>query len=129
MNEWTKDNHSITQTLERLDNDPNVVMGLTGDELFIIALSLQGVSLFILFPLITLLTGIWILGLGLSMVIGVVLIAFVGKRVSKMKEREGGAGDIVWVNIRIKIAQTFGSKPDVMTEKETWSCDRSKKGD
>lgn len=128
MNEWTTNNHSIPQTLERLDNDPPVVLGLTGDELFIIALSLQGASLLILFPLIFFLTGIWILGLGLSMIIGLLLITIVGKKVSKMKEREGGAGDIVWINIKIKIAQTVGTKPDVMTKKETWSCDRSKKG-
>jgi conjugative transfer region protein (TIGR03750 family) len=126
MNEWSKNQHSINQTLEKLDNNPNVVMGLTGDELFVIALSLQAVSLVTLFPLITLVTGIWILGLGGSMVIGIALIAVVGKKISKLKEREGGAGDIVWINLKIKVAKLLGSKPDVMVDKETWSCDRSK---
>ncbi len=128
MNEWTKKEHSKNVTLEALDNDPNVVLGLTGKELFAVALTLQGLSLAIIFPLITLLTGIFILGLGVAMVIGVLLITVVGKKIAKMKEREGGAGDIVWINIKVKVAKLLGTKPLVMTERETWSCDRSKRG-
>lgn len=127
MNKWTKDEHSLSQTLEKLDNDPNVVFGLTGNELLIIAGSLQLLSLFSIFPIFTILTGLWIFGLGLSMVVGVVLIIYVGNRVAKMKEREGGAGDIVWINIKIRVCQILSLESGVMLTKERWSCDRSRR--
>jgi conjugative transfer region protein (TIGR03750 family) len=127
MNKWTREDHSLMQTLEKLDNDPNVVMGLTGNELFIIALTLQFICFVTVFPVIGLISGVWILAFGLTMCVGVLSIVAVGSRVAKMKEKEGGAGDIVWVNINIKISELLGTKSGVMTSKQRWSCDRTKR--
>ena len=117
----------INQTLERLDFDPPVVAGLTGSELFSIAGILQLISLVVLFPIMGVLTGFWIPAFGFSMILGIFAIAIVGRRIAKQKEAMLGAGDLVWLNYKIKLIKLLGLKSDLFITKEKWSCERSTK--
>ncbi len=131
MAKFTREDHSINRTLESLDYDPAVIAGLTGNELFGIALVLQGLSLLIIVPLVGLLTGIWSLAFGLAMITGVLSIGIVARRVGKQKEIK--PADIVWLDYKIKLinflnsTHIFNLDPGVFTEKESWSCERVKK--
>lgn len=122
MKEFDGANHSLINTLERLDFDPPVVAGLTGDELFTIALVLQGLSLLIIMPIVGFFTGIWVLAFGVSLIIGIVSIGFVGRKVAKEKEKR--PADIVWLDYRLKISGFFGISSDVLTKSQTFSCER-----
>lgn len=124
MDEFDGKNHSLRHTLERLDFDPPVVAGLTGDELFTIALVLQGVSFITVFPLIGFTTGIWVLAFGASLIIGLLCIGFVGRRIAKAKEKK--PPDIVWLDIKLFFLKLFGRKSDVFTTNGYFSCDRIK---
>jgi hypothetical protein len=116
---------SINQTLEKLDFAPPVVAGLTGSELFSIAGILQLISIFILFPILGFLTGLWIPAFGLSMIIGLFAIAIIGRKIAKEKEAMLGAGDLVWLNYKIQIVKMLGLKTSLFITKEQWSCERS----
>jgi len=124
MEEFNGANHSIKHTLERLDFDPPVVAGLTGDELFTIALGLQGLSFVTIFPLVGLITGVWALALGASLIIGIFCIGMAGRRVAKAKEKS--PPDIVWLDYKLAIYGFFGAKTDVFTKSENYSCERLK---
>lgn len=124
MKEFDGKNHSIKNTLERLDFDPPVVAGLTGDELFTIALGLQGLSLITICPLIGFTTGIWAMAFGGSLIIGIVCIGYVGRRVAKEKEKR--PADIVWLDYKLKLLKMIGRKSEVFTIDEHFSCERVK---
>ncbi len=124
MNEFNGNNHSIPTTLERLDFDPPVVIGLTGQELFIVAAALLAVCLLFIFPVLGMLTGLWVPMFGLSCIISLMLITVVGKRIAKQKEQK--PADMVWVDYKIAACKRLGLKSGYFTDKEAWSCDRAK---
>jgi conjugative transfer region protein (TIGR03750 family) len=124
MKNFDGTNHSLRNTLERLDFEPPVVAGLTGDELFTIALVLQGFSLLIFLPLIGFFTGIWVLAFGVSLIIGILSIGFVGRKIAKEKEKR--PADIVWLDYRLMISGWFHIKSDVLTKNQNFSCERMK---
>ena len=124
MNEFDGKNHSIPTTLERLDFDPPVVIGLTGQELFLIAGALLVLCLIFVFPVLGMLTGLWIPMFGLSCIISLMLITVAGKRIAKQKEQK--PADIVWVDYKIALSKLFGFKTIYFINKETWSCDRAR---
>jgi len=124
MKSFDGTNHSLINTLERLDFEPPVVAGLTGDELFTIALVLQGFSLLIFMPLIGIFTGIWVLAFGVSLIIGILSIGFVGRKIAKEKEKR--PADIVWLDYRLMISGWFHIKSDVLTKNQNFSCERMK---
>jgi conjugative transfer region protein (TIGR03750 family) len=129
MQEFNGTNHSLKNTLERLDFDPPVVAGLTGDELALIALVLQGLSLLVVMPIIGIITGVWVLAFGVSLIVGIASIGFVGRLVAKAKEKR--PADIVWLDYKLTIMGWVGMKSDVFTKNQSFSCERmvrTKKG-
>ena len=124
MKNFDGTNHSLRNTLERLDFEPPVVAGLTGDELFTIALVLQGFSLLIIMPIVGFITGIWVLAFGVSLIIGILSIGFVGRKIAKEKEKR--PADIVWLDYRLMISGWFHIKSDVLTKNQNFSCERMK---
>lgn len=122
MKDFDGTNHSLRNTLERLDFDPPVVAGLTGNELFTIALVLQGLSLLIIMPTIGFITGIWVLAFGVSLILGIISIGFVGRKIAKEKDKR--PADIVWLDYRLMVSRWLHIKSDVLTKNQNFSCER-----
>ena len=122
MKDFDGTNHSLRNTLERLDFDPPVVAGLTGDELFTIALVLQGLSLLIIMPIVGFITGIWVLAFGVSLILGILSIGFVGRKIAKAKDKR--PADIVWLDYRLMVSRWLHLKSDVLTKNQNFSCER-----
>lgn len=122
MSAYNQDNPSISRTLDKLDNDPPVIVGLTGNELFLIAGSLQLTSLFTLFPVMGLITGSWIISFGIAMIVGILAIGYFAKKISK--EKEVKPADIVWLDYQLAVMKKLGMKLHVFTNYETWSAER-----